>query len=840
MIGKLLRSCIQRISIGFILGFMVISTPSFAGFLDEIAGLEHRAGLFDIYIDKSKGRVLAALPKASETGVSGRYLLASYLTAGLGSNPMGLDRSAPTQAEIIHFRLAGGKIYAVVENHDYRASADNPNEQMSVENSFAKSIVWSGDVIAQDTDSGRILIDLSSYLVRDPVRVAARLAGRKQGSFKLAKDRSFVETGAAFMFPLNAEFDATITFKGTKPGYEVRTTTPVPEAVTLIAHTSFMKLPDDDYKSRQYDDRAGLLLSSHVDMSAPLNGDTIVRLAERFRLEKNDQGQVIKPIVFYVDNGAPEPIRSALVEGASWWASAFEKAGFSGGYRVEILPDDVHPLDARYNVINWVHRSTRGWSYGASIVDPRTGEILRGVVLLGSLRVRQDIKIFEALAGTAKTGTGADDDPVELALDRVRQLSAHEVGHTLGFAHNMGASSQFGRASVMDYPAPYVKIKGEKSLDFSETYAVGIGAWDDFTVDFLYGDYGVEVDNIAQAEKIRAADAKGLRYVKDQDSRSVGTMHPHGAVWDNGTDPIAELQSVMAVRSIALDRFGEANLRRGENHMALQTKIVPLYLYHRYQLAAAAKMLGGVDFMYRHQGDGRPMPTLVERGQQESALNEILNTVQPEALAINEDIIMQLSPLSRGDGDPQFNREIFKGSAGPMFDPITAAGVASKMAFDALLHPARATRLAIQGGHAGHFGLSFVLKKIEDRVMQNRQLRGDKLLQLAFAAQSAFVEKLIDLHSHAETPPQVRATIGESLSRVKKMALKLKAGQIHYGRGLADRIDVALRRGNTPAVKDPATVKIPPGSPIGSGAVMGTQQETYNSEDCWFCDLQHN
>lgn len=798
-----------------------------ADFAEMVKGLEKKDGLATIYIDHAKAKVFLALKKGDQPRSLGRYIYAAYLTAGLGSNPVGLDRSVPTGSRMLQFRRAGDRVMAVVENSRYRASANNMAEKNAVRTSFAESIIWSSKLVAEDTDAGLVLIDFSEFLMKDFVGVGARLAARGQGKFKPDAKRSYVDTSNAFSFPLNMEFDAHVTFAGTGAGSEIRQTTPMPEAVTLVAHTSLMKLPETGYEMREDDERAGLVSVSHVDMSAPLDGDTVVRLARRFRLQKDVDGKVVKPIIFYIDNAAPEPIRSALLEGARWWAAAFEKAGFPGGYRAEILPEGVHPLDARYNVVNWVHRATRGWSYGAAIYDPRTGEALRGVVLLGSLRVRQDIKIFEALAGAGNTGTGAADDPVELALARIRQLSAHEIGHSLGFAHNMAASSYGDRASVMDYPAPDVRLTEAGDLDFSHTYGIGVGAWDDWTVNFLYGSYEGQEDAMRSA-LIAKADADGLLYVSDYDSRSVGTGHAKGALWDTGTDALESLENTMKVRRHALDNFGASTLRKGEPYKALQSKIVPLYLYHRYQLQAVAKYLGGYDFVYRHQGDNRKAATAVNWEKQVAALEALLKTVSPASLDISDAALQSLTPLGGANGDPQFSRETFDGAGRPMFDHSGATAAAADITFNALLHPNRLVRLYEQGlRSAEHGGLSAVLSRVADAIARIPRAETARYSELRKIVVERLAEHLIAASQQEATPISVRAEVRNALAKVRRLLGQYDGANKPFAKALRFRIDAAEARERTPAVKNPGGPTVPPGSPIGGSG---------SGEGCWHCD----
>lgn len=811
-----------RILLSFLgLAVLSVSVGVRADFEEAIAGLDHRPGLVDTYVDTSTGKVMLAL-KPHEDGTLGRYIYAGYLTGGLGSNPVGLDRSRPSNSHILAFKRSGKQVYAVIENHRYRATADNPAEQKAVETSFAQSIIWSTP-IAETAEDGRVLIDFTSFLMRDSVGVAEQLKSRGQGSFKIDSKRSFVDTAATHVFEKNLEIDAHVTFAGSNAGREVQATTPVPHSVSLILHTTLLPLPDAGYTPRIADERAGVVTTSHIDMSAPLAGDTAVQLARRFRLELGPDGNVVNPIVFYIDNGAPEPIRTALLEGAQWWAEAFDAAGFPGGYRAEVLPDGVHPLDARYNMLNWVHRATRGWSYGASIFDPRTGEILRGVVLLGSLRVRQDIKIFEALAGAAKTGTGAADDPVELALARIRQLSAHEIGHSLGFSHNMAASS-YGRESVMDYPAPDVRLGEDGALDFSNAYGVGIGAWDKWVTKYLYADYD-DTDDAVKRALFKEADAAGLLYVSDGDSRSVGSGHIRGSLWDNGADAVDELNSVMQVRATALAGFGEVNLRSGESYADLQTKFVPLYLYHRYQLQAAAKFVGGYDFVYRADGDGRPAPTVVPWSEQQRALDALLATLSPDVLGINQRLINLLSPRGAGGGDPQFRRESFSGIAAPAFSADEATATAADLVFDALLHPRRLQRLAEQGRATNHKGISGVLERTSQFVLRGnrRESMGD------IAVRAVVLERLTEhLIAHlqaANTGIAVRAAVRNALADIRQASERTRGELATYTPAIVKRIDDAFARARTPAVKAPTGPTIPPGSPIGASS----------SDACWHC-----
>lgn len=795
------------------------------GFEQAVDGLRHEAGFFDLYVDDDDARILALLPAADEDGLSLSMIYATGLTAGLGSNPIGLDRGAFDAGVIVNFRHIGGKLIAEQENTRYRATAERPLEKRAVRESFARSFLWAGDVIAKD-DDGRLLVDLSGFLTRDHFGAVAAIDNNSNGgSYQLAADRSLPDTGAALAFPDNVELDAFLTLSSTEPGREPRATAPDARDVTLVQHHSFIRLPDEGYAIRAGDQRSGAIEVSYYDFSSPLDAPIITKLARRFRLEREDpaatSGPVKKPIVYYVDPGAPEQIQNALIEGASWWAAAFEAAGFEDAYRVELLPEGAHPFDVRYNMIQWTHRQTRGWSYGGGVSDPRTGEMLKANVILGSQRVRQDRMIFEGLAGADKTGSGEADDPVQIALSRIRQLSAHEVGHTLGFAHNFAASSN-DRASVMDYPAPDIRVGRDGELDFSEAYGVGVGAWDVFATRWLYTEFAPGVDERAALDALvdEAYGRQGLRYVADSEARSVGTGHPFGAVWDNGGDAARALEETMRVRAIALANFGNRSLRPDRPQSDLNRVIVPIYLYHRYQVAAAAKHVGGLDFAYGLASDldgsfARP----VAANQQRRALRALGATLDPVALDLPDRLIDQLTPQI--DGGFQ-GGETFDGRTGPVFDVLSAADVAADMTIGALLHPARAARLvAFHRRDPGALGFEEVLDVLETQAFA--RVASPRQQEIAHVIQTRLAKALMDLSVQPGAAPGVRA---RAEARLYAISGRLSGGSGDHASWLAGRISAHLARGVDAAEAGVPSTEVPPGSPIGSGP---------DYETCWHC-----
>lgn len=664
--------------------------PQPASWAATTASLQRQDGLLPLFVDRAGGRVLVQLPAAGADGVMARVIHHTTLRTGVGSALTGLDRAQTGATRILVFRRMGDRVLAEFENPGYRADAGSVEEQAAARDAFLGSTVWSGPAVATGPD-GAVLVDIAGFLTRDAHGIAETLKAVGQGTLRPVADLSLVDPAAARAFPENVELEARLTFAVDGPGREVSRIAPDPRLITLTVHHSFIRLPDAGFVPRPFDPRTGAISTVVTDFSAPLDEPVVRRLVNRFRLVKTDptaaRSTVVEPIVFYVDRAAPEPLRSALVDGASWWAEAFDRAGFIDAFRVEVLPEGADPLDARYNVINWVNRATRSWSYGQSIVDPRTGEIVKGSVLLGSLRVRQDMLIFEGLVGADRTGTGAQDDPQRIALDRVRQLSAHEVGHAIGLMHNFAGSTQ-DRSSVMDYPVPVIGIS-DAGLDFSQAYGIGLGDWDRFAIDWSYADA-----DAATLQRKAEAGAARMRFVADADARVGGDAQPWGSLWDNGADPVAELGHIMRVRRIALDRFGLGNLPAGSAVNDLRRRLVPVYLFHRYQVDAAAKLIGGIDYGYPVVGDGQEAARPVPAATQRAALAALVATLNPAELDLPEPLLALLAAQQSGEDDPQNDIEVFHGGAGRAFDPGAAVDTAADVTLQALFDPRRINRLS--------------------------------------------------------------------------------------------------------------------------------------------------
>lgn len=588
-----------------------------------ISAPDGAAGLVPVRTNGAKGRILLTLPRPAQDGVALRVLYSTALKTGLGSAPLVLDRGRIGNTQLLAFRRIGGKMAVQFENPRFRATFGDAAQQKAVASDFGISTFWLTD-ITETLSDGRVVIDIAPFLALDTLGIAASLnqdqdtfgigtasaiAGK---GFRLEDKLSLADPASVRLFPDNLEMDAVQTYVSDTPGAEVENIVPDPRKVSLIVHHSFVRLPEPGFVPRQFDPRMGGFATQAVDFSAPLGAPVVYDLANRYRLEKVDpaaaRSRVKKPIIFYLDRNTPEPIRSALLEGIGWWGDAFDAAGFIDAFRVEMLPEGADPPDVRHNMVNWVDRATRGWAYGQQIADPRTGEIIKGMVVLGSLRARQDIQIFQSLVGAAELNTGGPNDPVKVALDRMAQLGAHEVGHTLGFAHNFATSTQ-DRASVMDYPPRRIGLVDGKP-DLSDAYAKGIGAWDIATVRWLYAD---------ASEQETAEAAARFRYVQDDNARAADSAYAWGGLWDDGADPVAELNRLMEVCAAALARFGLDALGPGEPVSNLRRRFVPLWLLHRYQLVAAAKHIGGLDFAYAVNGGGREAAEPVAPAQQRAA-----------------------------------------------------------------------------------------------------------------------------------------------------------------------------------------------------------------------------
>jgi len=515
----------------------------FSGFSQSILDkdLVKYEGFFDFYYDIKTDKIYLEVENLNSD-----FLYISSLATGIGSNDIGLDRGQLGNERLVSFQKSGNKLLLIQPNLSFRAITKNKAEENSIKEAFAKSVIYGFKIL--ETNNDKYLVDFTSFLMQDKHGVADRLKLAKQGVYKIDKTKSAIELNHTKSFPKNSEFEALLTFSGKPTGKLITSgVSPDPSLISVVQHHSFIELPDNEYKPREFDPRSGALAISFMDYATPVEDEITKKYITRHRLEKIDPNleysEAKEPIIYYLDPGTPEPVRSALIEGATWWNEAYEAIGFKNAFQVKILPDDADPMDCRYNVIQWVHRSTRGWSYGASVVDPRTGEIIKGHVSLGSLRIRQDFLIAQALLSKPFVDDNNNDPMLKMAIARIRQLSAHEVGHTIGFAHNFAASTN-NRSSVMDYPHPLIKITNDE-IDLSEAYAEGIGDWDKVSVAYSYSEFDSENEKVELKNILDNAYANGLRFITDSDARANNGAHANAHLWDNENDIVKGLNDII-------------------------------------------------------------------------------------------------------------------------------------------------------------------------------------------------------------------------------------------------------------------------------------------------------
>lgn len=775
---------------------------------DKTKNLKSYPGFMKFYWDESAGKVWLEINK-----LDSEILYQTSLPAGLGSNDIGLDRGLLGSTSIIKFTRVGNKILMVQPNYDFRAITNDLAEKRAVEQSFAQSNLWG--FTAEAETKGSVLVDATAFFMRDAMQVSNRLQNSKQGNYSIDLSRSAMYLARTKNFPQNTEFETTITFitRDARPGNLVSSVAPVGDAVTLRMHHSFVQLPDNNYKPRLFDARSGFIPVSYFDYSTPVTEPINKMFIIRHRLQKKDpsaaMSEPVKPIIYYLDNGTPEPIRSALLEGAKWWNQAFEAAGYINAFQVKILPEDADPMDIRYNMVNWVHRSTRGWSYGAAVVDPRTGEIIKGNVTLGSLRVRQDYLIASGLLAPFDTPLGDGGKMLKMSLQRLKQLTAHEIGHTLGLMHNYIASTQ-GRASVMDYPSPVVGINNKGELDLSDAYTNQIGDWDKVTIAYGYSDFAAGINEATALNKILTDAAKnGLTFISDRDARDPAGLHPTAHLWDVGKDPVSGLKEVMKIREKALSQFGENNIVKGTPMAMIEDVLVPIYLFHRYQLEAVTKQVGGLNYSYALKGDGQFITRPLTKQEQLSALNIVVDCMDPKFLALPEKIIKLIPPRPAGY---DYTKELFNRRTGLAFDPLAAAESAADFPLSFLFNPSRLNRMVQYQAENNGLGIDEMINVLMDKTWKAPRLKGLEGLILQQNEQ-LLLTYLLGVSLNTDISFATNAAITKAIDDVKNFATSKLATSDAKTKGyyLLTLERIKNRLEGKPFVPEP----MPPGSPIG-------------------------
>lgn len=791
-----------------ILLIIFVSTSSIAQNFETLKDKEEltkQEGFFDFWYSEKEDKIYLKVDQLDQ-----EFIYVHSLTSGLGSNDIGLDRGQLGGTAIVKFQRAGNKLLLLQPNQDYRAITDNESERQSVEQAFAKSVLFGFEI--EDESEGAFLIDFTAFLMQDAHGVARRLKQQRQGSYKLDKTKSALAMQRTKAFPKNSEFEALLTFTGQPEGRNIRSVAPDASNLSVIQHHSFVELPDDGYEKREFDPRSGANFISYQDYSTPIFEPLTKRYITRHRLEKKNPNAEIseakEPIIYYLDPGAPEPVKSALLDGARWWDQAFKAIGYKNAFQVKMLPEGADPMDLRYNMIQWVHRSTRGWSYGASVKDPRTGEILKGHVSLGSLRIRQDFMIAQALMNQPfKTSDDNYEPMLEMALARIRQLSAHEVGHTLGFAHNFAASAN-GMTSVMDYPHPNLKLKNNQ-IDFSEAYDTNIGEWDKVTVAYSYGEA-----SDSQTEKqylntvLKQAETDGFQFISDADARPQGGAHAYAHLWDNGKNASEELNRILELRQSAISNFSLDNIQTGNAYSVLEDVFVPLYFFHRYQTEAAVKLIGGLDYNYATKGSSLTPVEVLSTSDQKKALEATLKTLDAQTLAIPEQILPLFPPRAFGYSR---SRESFKSNTGVSFDALGAAATASEMTLGLLLHPERTNRLIQQKSlDKSNLGLEEVLEELVKNTFE-KQHKSNYQTEVQNSINFNVLKHLLNLSASKQSIPQTKALANATINQLKIRFIKDNSS---LSREMYYRIEQFMEEPEKFEVIPSPT--IPDGSPIGS------------------------
>ncbi|MEI6858692.1 MAG: zinc-dependent metalloprotease [Shewanella sp.] len=763
-------------------------------------------GFINLFYSKADGELYLEANKLDQP-----LLLLTSLPHGVGSNDIGLDRGQLGYTRMVQFERHGPYLILKQLNTKYRASSDNAAELRAVKEAFAESVLWRGEII----DGKRNLVLINDLVINDLHGIASVLEDTEQGNYQLDKSRSLILPKGVKSFERNSDVDVLLTFNSAKAGHYVAQVTPDANHMSVRLRYSFIQLPEEGYVARDYHPMSGYLSDEYLDYGTQINQDIRQRHLLRHRLQKQNPGsepsEVIKPITYYLDPGVPEPIRSALLEGASWWEEAFEQAGFIGGFKVELLPEDADPQDIRYNMIQWVHRATRGWSYGSAVVDPRTGEIIKGHVTLGSQRVRQDHMIARGLTAGWEDRQAAEDASMALSLARIRQLAAHEVGHTLGLDHNFAASSN-NNASVMDYPHPRAILKDNK-IDISAPYDIGVGSWDKYIIKYGYSEYSNLAEQAAQLSALMTqVQRQGLRYIGEADSRSKGASNAYASLWDNGNDPVAELVSINKVRAKAINDFSASALLAGQPRGELSDIFVPIYLLNRYQITAAAKFIGGTDYSYSAGIEGESWHYIAPQ-LQKNALDALLATLLPKTLAISLTLQQSLVPKA---GNYNRTRESFDSALGVITDPLGMAEILSRHTAKQLLAPQRLNRVNQSYiDDREQLSVSALVDKLLDSTLYEDIPNGPEQ-GIWMRVNSVILDELLASYHAKQTRPEVKAQLAgrlrHTLKQLKRKVKRVSAYEAAHFAWLAEGVEQGLKDPKVKLIEEP--LKMPPGSPI--------------------------
>jgi hypothetical protein len=813
-------------------GSIQAQQPPAARIAERTAGLQRTDGYLPFYWDNARGRVLLEIP-AFDADVL-YYVSAA---SGGGSVEMSFDRGI-MGSSVIHFQRSGPRVLVVQQNLDYRAPGGHAALVENIRDSFPSSVIAALPVEADE--GGRVLADATPLFMRDAGNVVGGLRRANQGAFRLDLARSGFYPARMKAFPDNTEIETVMTFAADQPGQLVANVTPDPQSFTLRIHHSFLRAPTG-YTPRRADPRIGVSAVNFRDYAKPFNESTEVEWVTRWRLEKKTPGaamsEPVKPIVFYLDPAIPEPVRTAMRNGALWWNKSYEAAGFRNAVQVRDPEPGMDPMDIRYAWILWINRDERGFSSGGTYRDPRTGEILGSKTRMDSHRIRTIGNYFESytpttgggdgaaandecgavlhvpeevLALAAQPGAGMPQAQRDMVLLRQSLLTAHELGHVMGFGHNF-ASSVNDRASVMEYPTPRVKVAGGR-LDLSEAFERSTGLYDDFMTRYAYTEFPADKERPGLDAIIAEMRAKNILYVPSTDPRWVW--------YDDRATPGEYLRETTAARKIMLAQYGPAILQAGEPVGALRDmRLWMTYLHHRWAIESGIGYIGGMYHNIVVKGETLPATEIVPAALQREVLGLLMETLEPANLAIPETLLTQLTPA------PGANLEDL--AEDYAFDHLRAARILSAMVLEPLLTPARAARLvAFADRQANALSLPEVVEAVLARSWRAGADAEARHKSLRRVVQRTTLDALMMLGAHADTSPEVRgyvldqiARLGESL-RARKDEHPITEG--HYRQ--AER-DIARYLAN-PAANAPKSAlswggrprsryPLPPGPPLG-------------------------
>lgn len=786
---------------------------------NRLAGLTRKDGFIPFYWDAKKGVLLFEL---SPQRMKEEFIYFTGLSSGVGSIQMFADRSTTGKSQLCRLVRSGPKVLVVAENTAFRAEQGSAELKHSVERSFPTSVIAALPIESEKDET--LIVNANPLALRDvtglmeqlrrPSRAVNGVVRQAEGpgvQWRFDDQRSTIDMEHTRGFPLNTEIENTLTFTS-DAGRAVNS--PENGTFTVHEHISLLPLPPAGYQPRPGDPRVGFFGPEFLDFSQSYKGSLDRRYIARWRLKKKDPSAAIsepvKPIVFYLDRAIPEPIRSAAREGALWWNQAFEQAGFRNALIIEDLPEGADPLDARYSTIQWTNRDGRGWSVGMEQSDPRTGEILHAVVQLDSHRVRTVHNYWNVLTPAAHENDGRDDSALDLFADldsadpqltedqvmlkRIALLTCHEMGHVLGLEHNFAAST-FGRGSVMDYFAPRITIRKDGTADLSDAYMQGVGSYDRFAIEWGYGT-GVP-DPAQESARLEAVIQKALH----QGIFWGNNDDPRWNAYDDGPDPVTWLKQVLPVRDALLKNYSARMLRKGEPSSRLAARFTLVYLFHRYAIGSALRVVGGAKIPPSLAGDGQKPLEVWDPAAQREALRLALQALKPEELEVSPEVWRTLVQYENHGLSP----ESYRSSAGYVFSPYDGARSIAETVFDVLLEVQRLERLnAIHHFEPASPSGAEVIAALVQNTFPAAAVRSN---ELAAVVQNELADRLMILAADDNTPPEAAA---DAWTGVEQILAKLQGPGRTANAALKRRIEMFMRdpKRNVPKIA-------PSGAPAG-------------------------